>query len=73
VDNTYLRGNVRQQIDDLYSPIEQFSGEKLISNLDEDPEESELESKYTGKFKGSILEDTHDADSFPTLNYKDDI
>ena len=32
--------------------------EKLISNLDE--EESELESKYTGKFKVSIHEENPD-------------
>ena len=43
--------------------------EKQVSQLEEDPSESEMESKYTGKFKDSMLQEDPNTESFPTFQY----
>ena len=48
-----------------------YTVEKQVSNLDDDPE-SEMESKYTGKFKNSMIEEDPNIESFPTFQYVGD-
>ena len=52
---------------DYYSAVP----EKQVSELEEDPSETEMESKYTGKFKDSMLQEDPNTESFPTFQYQD--